>query len=129
MVPSAFGRWVKERLEALHLSQRAFGALVGISHPNLNKIINGSHEAPPPPLGTECARWAEVLKIPDDQLKRFHLYAACAHIPLPQRVEFEGIIHEHLVMRDQLPELVRQVRRVAEQSPSAGLEPQPPAAT
>lgn len=114
MMPSAFGKWVKERLETLGISQRSFGARVGISHPNLNKIINGSHEAPPPPLGLECGRWAEVLEIPENQIKRFFLYAACAHIPMPARVEFEGIIHEHLIMRDRLPELVQQVRRVAE---------------
>lgn len=126
-MPSAFGRWVKERLESLKISQRAFGARVGISHSNLNKIINGSHEAPPPPLGIECGRWAEALEIPDNQIKRFYLFAACAHIPMPARVEFEGIVHEHLAMRERLPELVQQVRRVAEQSVSVDFQFPPPA--
>ena len=126
-MPSAFGRWVKERLESLKISQRAFGARVGISHSNLNKIINGSHEAPPPPLGIECGRWAEALEIPDDQIKRFYLYAACAHIPMPARVEFEGIIHEHLAMYDRFPAMVQQVRRAAEQSPLIYTQFPPPA--
>ena len=127
MGPSLFGRWVKDRLRDLSLSQRAFGKQVGISQSNLNKILNGSHEDPPTPLGLKCSQWADVLKIPDDQLKRFHLMAAVAHIPWPQSVEFEQLIDEHFRMKAQLAEMLPfYQRRVAEGSPpAAGIPPKP----
>jgi transcriptional regulator with XRE-family HTH domain len=115
MEPSLFGQWVKRRLGELGISQRKFGAAVGMSHSNLNKILNGSHEDPPTPLGDDCARWADALKIPDDQRQRFRMMAAVAHIPGPTGVEFEALVDEHLALKAQVLEMRSFYdRRVAE---------------
>ena len=111
MNPSAFGRWVRDRLRELGISQRQFAIITGYSSGNMNKMINGSHSAPPPPLGLDCAKWAEVLQIPNDQIKKFHLYAACAHLPEAVRVEFENIVDQHIELRNDYIKLQNEIRR------------------
>lgn len=104
-------------MQTLGLSQRAFAVATGVSQANINKILNGSHESPPPPLGLELAKWAEMLGIPDSELKKFHLYAACAHLPDDVRVEFENIVDEHIELRSdyiKLQDEARRLRRVAD---------------
>jgi transcriptional regulator with XRE-family HTH domain len=107
---SAFGRWVRQRLGDRSLTQRQFAAMVGLTHGSISKILQGTY-AVPPPLGLELAKWAEILQIPDGDIKKFHLYAACAHLPASVRVEFENIIDQHIELRNDYIRLQSELRR------------------
>jgi transcriptional regulator with XRE-family HTH domain len=94
---TAFGILVKRRLTDLGMSQREFAALVGLSHANINKIINASHEAPPPPLGADLMRWASVLQIPTDQQQYFCDLAALVYLPHAVRPQWEAWYEQYQV--------------------------------
>jgi transcriptional regulator with XRE-family HTH domain len=78
---TAFG----DRLDALRrarkLTLRAMGRQVSMSHANLSKVLNGSHEAPAPPLGAELQLWFDVLGVAADDEVLLRLLAAAAHVP------------------------------------------------
>lgn len=111
---SEFGRWCKSRMELLDIRQRAFAKAVGLkSSGSVSKILNGTN-AVPPPLGDDLERWAEVLKIPTSERKRFRLMAYCGHLPESIRPQMEEMMDEHLKLKDDYADLLTQVRRVAE---------------
>lgn len=111
---SEFGRWCKRRVEELDLRQRAFAKAVGLkSSGSVSKILNGTN-AVPPPLGDDLERWADVLKIPSSERKRFRLMAYCGHLPEAIRPQMEALMDDHLKLKDDYADLVSQVRRVAD---------------
>lgn len=113
-IGSEFGRWCKRRLDELDIRHRAFADAVGIkSSGTVSKIINGT--APiPPPIGEDLERWADVLQIPRSERERFRLMAYCGHLPESVRPAMEAMMDEHLKLKDDYSDLLRQVRRVAE---------------
>lgn len=97
----------------LNLRQRAFADAVGLkSSGSVSKILNAIEI--PPPIGDDLERWAEVLKIPHSERKRFRLMAYCGHLPEAIRPQMEALMDEHLMLKDNYTELLSQVRRVAE---------------
>jgi transcriptional regulator with XRE-family HTH domain len=114
---SAFGQLVKNRLTELGLSQRDFASQVGLSHANINKIINASHEAPPPPQGDDLQRWASVLQIPNAQQQQFYDLAALGHLPIHAQARWEALYTEHqqlLTDNVRLQNEIINLRRAAE---------------
>jgi transcriptional regulator with XRE-family HTH domain len=114
---NAFGHVVKQRLAELGLSQRVFARQVGLSHANINKIINSSHEAPPPPQGDDLERWATVLQIPAAEHQRFCDLAALGHLPWTVRARWEAWYDTHqqlLADHSRLHNELAQLRRAAE---------------
>jgi transcriptional regulator with XRE-family HTH domain len=99
---TAFG----ERLDALRkarkLTLRAMGRQISMSHGNLSKVLNGSHEAPSPPLGADLQLWFDVVGTDEADEERLRLLAAAAHVPLDSaREELERFILRHTVdLRD-----------------------------
>ncbi len=106
---SAFGRALNDHLQRAGLSQRAFGELVGMSHANVNKIINSTHEAPPPPLDADLSVWMDVLKVPEAERQTLVDLAALAQIPGNLREKFERIYFEHPALKAQIDGLERAV--------------------
>jgi len=114
---TAFGHLVKQRLAELGLSQRDFASLVSLSHANINKIINASHEAPPPPQGDDLQRWAVALQIPAAEHQRFCDLAAIGHVPWDVRAQWEAwyVAHNQLVAdHARLQSELTHLRRAAE---------------
>ena len=114
LMDSAFGREVKSRLKALGISQRAFATAVGVSQANLNKILNGTHGAPPPPTGVQLQLWAGIVQVLGDERQRFIDLAALAHLPTGARGRFESWYEEHQQLKADYADLLNQVRRVAD---------------
>jgi len=101
---TAFG----ERLDALRktrkMTLRAMGRLVSMSHGNLSKVLNGSHEAPAPPLGADLQLWFDVVGTEASEEERLRLLAAAAHVPLDSaREELERFILRHTMRRQDVP--------------------------
>jgi transcriptional regulator with XRE-family HTH domain len=95
---TAFGERLDARRKARKLTLRAMGRQVSMSHGNLSKVLNGSHEAPSPPLGTDLQLWFDVVGTEAADEERLRLLAAAAHVPLDSaREELERFILRHTV--------------------------------
>lgn len=112
---SAFGLEVKRRLKANKLSQRAFAAAIKMSQANLNKVLNGTHGAPPPPTGVTLQLWAGLLNLTGDDRQRFMDLAALAHIPPEVRGRFEHWYDDHKRLLKSYADVLALVRRVADE--------------
>lgn len=115
---SLFGTLVKERLKSQKISQRAFATVAKMSQANLNKVLNGTHGAPPPPTGAMLQLWAGALGLVGDERQRFMDLAALAHLPPEVRGKFEHWYDEHQKLRADYVDLLSEVRalkRAAEQ--------------
>lgn len=91
-----FGQRIKALLKQRGLTLRAFGAMVQMSHGNISKVLNGSHEAPNPPVGVDLEMWFDAIGTVEAEEPQLRLLAAAAHCRDPQaRSELEAFIVCH----------------------------------
>ena len=107
---TAFGRLLRSALENRGWTQRGAAGHLGVSHGFLNLLMSGKRT---PPIDQVDA-WASALRLAGEQRRRFSDLAALAHLPEAVRERFEAFYDEHLQLRDDYAELLKQVRRVAE---------------
>ena len=119
-MPSLFGQFVADQLEALGLSQNRFAQLLGTGSSTVNQVIHGKAT---PPLD-RLAAWAEKLQIPEEKREYFDDLAALAHLPAACRQRMERIYIEHRQQGEMLNRLSRRVAE-AEQVYQSGPRPGP----
>jgi hypothetical protein len=67
-----------------------------MSQSNLNKILNGSHEAPNPPVGMDLELWFDALGTDEADEPVLRLLAAAGHCRSPEaRAELEAFVLAH----------------------------------
>lgn len=106
MPSTAFGQMLTKAIKDKGLTASDFAAIIGRSHSWISQVKTGKRT---PPLD-QLPLWARKLGIEQgsEEYRRFRMLAAIAHLPVEVQPEFELLVDELALVKQELQNILQE---------------------